>query len=239
MTTSEPLAPADADELDQSSIPEWKRQSVDRFLKTAQARAQDRTDRFVQAGIELIKQRGDTGFTVQEVVDDAHMSIRTFYGFFASKDDLLVAIHETIMATEVAPRLRARCDAETDPVEKIKAYITALFELSGNSAPSTRAFLVQQHRLAEARPEDLDRTMQPQIDLLIELLSGAADAGRLREGLDIETSAHLLHHLAQSVVEARVVGSPESGSFSPAQVWDFCLPALGATPAPKRPRSRS
>ena len=138
MTTSEPLAPAAADELDQDSVPEWKRQSVDRFLKSAQARAQDRTDRFVQAGIELIKRTGDTGFTVQEVVDDAHMSIRTFYGFFASKDDLLVAIHETIMATEVVPRLRVRCDAEADPVEKIKAYITSLFELSGNSALPAR-----------------------------------------------------------------------------------------------------
>jgi AcrR family transcriptional regulator len=239
MTPNEPLASATVDELDDESIPEWKRQSVDRFLKSAQARAQDRTDRFVQAGIELIKRTGDTGFTVQEVVDDAHMSIRTFYGFFASKDDLLVAIHETILATEVVPRLRTACDDEADPVDKIKAYITTLFGLSTNPTPATRAFTAQQHRLAEARPEDLDRAMQPQVDLVIELVGGAAEAGRVRQGLDVEASARLVHHLVHSIVEARVVGSPEGTSLDAEQVWDFCLAALGATAAPKRASRRS
>jgi TetR/AcrR family transcriptional regulator len=238
MTTNEKLAPAAVDGLDDESIPEWKRQSVDRFLKSAQTRAQDRTDRFVQAGIELIKRTGGTGFTVQDVVDDAHMSIRTFYGFFASKDDLLVAIHETILGTEVVPRLRASCDAEADPVDKIKAYITALFELSANPAPATRAFTALQHRLAEARPEDLDRAMQPQLDLVAELVRGAAATGRLREDLHVESSARLVHHLVLSIVEARVVGSPEAASVTPEQVWDFCMAAMGATLAPKRASRR-
>ncbi len=42
------------------------------------------------------------------------MSIRTFYNFFASKDDLLVAVHETILATELVPPQEAS-DAETTP----------------------------------------------------------------------------------------------------------------------------
>jgi AcrR family transcriptional regulator len=231
MSSSEPLAPPST-EGDQDSIPEWKRQSVDRFLKTAQARAQDRTDRFVQAGIDLITRTGDTGFTVQEVVDEAHMSIRTFYGFFASKDDLLVAIHETILATEVVPRLRVSCDAVADPIERIKAYIDGLFELSSNSAPSTRAFLAQQHRIAEARPDDLDRAMHPLIDLVRELLDAASEASRIRQDLDLDSSAQLVHHLVSSVVEARVVGSPEAVSLTVDQVADFCLSALGTAAPP-------
>ena len=35
-----------------------------------------------------MNERGSTDFTVQDVVDRAKMSIRTFYNFFASKDDL-------------------------------------------------------------------------------------------------------------------------------------------------------
>ena len=89
------------------ALPSWKRQSVERSLRTARVRAADRSDRFVQAGIDLIKTTGDTGFTVQEVVDGSGMSIRTFYMFFASKDDLLLAIHETLLSTEVEPRLRS------------------------------------------------------------------------------------------------------------------------------------
>jgi AcrR family transcriptional regulator len=218
---------------DLESLPTWKRQSVERSLQSARARAQDRSDRFVNAGIELIKSTGDTGFTVQEVVDESGMSIRTFYLFFATKDDLLLAIHETILSSEVEPRLRRRCDAESDPIDKIKAFIDALFELSGNLQPSTRAFIVQQHRLAESRPDDLDLAVEPQVNLFGELLAAAADAGRVSEGLDVETTARLLHHMILSVVEARVLGSKRSADISPDQVWEVCAAAIGAVPARK------
>ncbi len=218
---------------DLDSLPTWKRQSVERSLKSARARAQDRSDRFVRAGIEIIKGTGDTGFTVQDVVDESGMSIRTFYLFFESKDDLLLAIHETILSSEVEPRLRRRCDVESDPIDKIRAFIEALFELSGNLVPSTRAFIVQQHRLAESRPDDLDLAVEPQLNLFGELLSGAADAGRVREGLDVETNARLLHHMILSVVEARVLGSKRSADISPDQVWELCAAAIGVQPARK------
>jgi AcrR family transcriptional regulator len=219
--------------MDLDSLPTWKRQSVERSLKSARARAQDRSDRFVNAGIELIKSTGDTGFTVQEVVDESGMSIRTFYLFFASKDDLLLAIHESIMSSEVEPRLRRRCDVVSDPIDKIKEFIDALFELSGSLVPSTRAFIIQQHRLAESRPDDLDVAVEPQVNLFIELLSGAADAGRVRKSLDVDVTARLLHHLILSVVEARVLGSKRSADISPDQVWEVCAATIGAVPAPK------
>ena len=225
------------------SIPAWKSQSVERSLKSARARAQDRSDRFVKAGIELISGTGDTGFTVQDVVDQSGMSIRTFYLFFATKDDLLLAIHETILAAEVEPRLRKRCDAEPDPVAKLKVFIDVLFELSGSAAPATRPFMVHQHRLAEARPNDLDNAMAPQVNLVSELLRDAADAGRLREDLDVDRSAQLVHQLVLAIIEARVLGSEKVRLLTSAQVWEFCSSAIGATegakPASQRAARRS
>jgi AcrR family transcriptional regulator len=218
-----------SDETSDASIPTWKSQSVERSLKSARERAQDRSDRFVNAGIDLIRSTGDTGFTVQDVVDRSGMSIRTFYLFFATKDDLLVAIHETLLATEVEPRIRARCDSESDPVAKLRMFVDALFELSGTGLPSTRAFIVQQNRLAESRPDDLDRAMVPQVNLVTELLRNAAEAGRLRHGLDIDASAKLFHQLVLVIIEARVLGSHKLGELTPDQVWDFCSSAVGAT----------
>lgn len=215
---------------DLETLPTWKRQSVERSLKTVRARAQDRSDRFVKSGIELIKSTGDTGFTVQDVVDRSGMSIRTFYLFFASKDDLLLAIHQTILSSEVEPRLRHRCEKEPDPVRRIKVFIEALFELSGNLEPATRALIVQQHRLAESRPDDLDLAVEPQVGLFVELLSNAARAGRVRENLDVETTARLLHHMIISVVEACVLGSKRSADLSPVQVWELCSAAVGFQP---------
>ena len=66
------------------------------------------------------------------------MSIRTFYKLFASKDDLLVAVHDTILATEVVPRLRRRCAAASDPVERVRAYIEGLYDLTADRNPVSR-----------------------------------------------------------------------------------------------------
>jgi AcrR family transcriptional regulator len=225
-------------ESDLDSLPPWKRQSVERSLKSARARAQDRSDRFVKAAVEIITGTGDSNFTVQDVVDQSGMSIRTFYLFFATKDDLLLAIHETILSSEVVPRLRRKCDAEPDAVEKIRVFIGALFALSGRSKHSTQAFIVQQHRLAESRPDELELAIEPQVNLFIELLAGAAEAGRLRAGLDVDTTARLLHHMILSIVESRVMGSKRSASLDAEQVWSLCAAAIGASPVPTRHRGR-
>ena len=124
------------DEVDDDSMPEWKRLSIERSLQGPRARAQERTDRFVGAAMELMAERGSIDFTVQDVVDRSKMSIRTFYNFFASKDDLLVAVHETILATEVVPRMRAKCEAESDPIARVRAYVEGIYDLTSNPGPA-------------------------------------------------------------------------------------------------------
>jgi AcrR family transcriptional regulator len=220
--SSHQKTPPDFDQL-----PSWQRQSVERSLRSARDRARDRSDRLVNAGLELIKETGDINFTVQDVADQAGMSIRTFYMFFATKDDLLLAIHERIFSTEASPRLRKSCDAVKDPVEKIRTFIEALFALAGNGQPATRALLRQQHRLAESRPDDLDRATEPQVRLFVNLIQQAADSGRLAREIDIESTARLLHNMIHSVVESRVLGSKAAGELTVDDVWAVCTRAIG------------
>src|SRR5580693_4965141 len=128
------------------SMPEWKRLSIERSLQGPRARAQERTDRFVAATIELMEERGSIEFTVQDVVDRSKMSIRTFYNFFASKDDLLVAVHETILANEVVPRMRARCAAVADPIARVEAYIEGMYDITSNPGPVSKALTTYSNR---------------------------------------------------------------------------------------------
>jgi AcrR family transcriptional regulator len=210
-----------------TGLPEWKQQSVERSLQTARARAQARTDRFVAAAVELMQEQGGTDFTVQDVVDRSHMSIRTFYNFFASKDDLLVAVYETILVQEVVPRLRKRCDAKRDPVERVRAYIDAMYDLTADRGPVSRALTTYRHRLAETRPEDLERAFRPQVQLVEELLRGAAAAGRLNGDLSPEIAANLLHKLVLADVNARILGSPDALAVSADDLWSFCAAGIG------------
>jgi AcrR family transcriptional regulator len=210
-----------------SSIPEWKRASIERSLQGARVRAQERSDRFVAAAIQLMEKHGSVEFTVQDVVDRSRMSIRTFYNFFASKDDLLVAVHETILAKEVVPRLRARCEAISDPIARVEAYIQGLYELTTDPGPASIALTTYSYRLAETRPSDLERAYQPQVDLVADLIRDAAESGRLHSSLSIDVAAHLLHHTVLATVHARILGSPGQGEVSAEDLWTFCSAAIG------------
>jgi AcrR family transcriptional regulator len=208
-------------------MPEWKKTSVERSLKTARARAQERSDRFVAATIDLMRERGSIDFTVQDVVDRSRMSIRTFYNFFASKDDLLVAVHETILASEVVPRLQARCAEESDPVARVRAYIECMYEMTTKSVRASRALTTYSNRLAETRPADLAKAMQPQIDLIADLIRDVAASGRLESELSPERAAHLLHHTVLSAVHARILGTEGEGALSAQDIWLFCAGGIG------------
>src|SRR5215467_11612682 len=113
-------------DLDDETIPAWQHQSMQRSLRTARARAHARSDRFVTAATRLWQEKGNTDFTVQDVVDRSKMSIRTFYKYFASKEDLLVAVYETVVARKAVPRLRKRIEKHRDPMLRLRAYVECL-----------------------------------------------------------------------------------------------------------------
>jgi len=83
-------------------VPSWQQDSVDRSLRNAIERARKRSDRFVEAAVELLSERDEGDFSIQDVVDRSGQSQRTFYTFFDSKDSLMLAVYETILRKNVA-----------------------------------------------------------------------------------------------------------------------------------------
>ncbi|HEX3796629.1 MAG TPA: TetR/AcrR family transcriptional regulator [Acidimicrobiales bacterium] len=249
MVSRKPIAQEVESVETEDRLPEWKQQSIDRSLQAARSRATERSDRFVASAIAIMDQRGGLDFTVQDVVDHSRMSIRTFYKFFASKDDLLVAVHQTILASELVPRLRKYCDAETDPVRRLKAYIQGMYDLTSRPGDSVqRALTTFRNRLAETRPEDLYRAYRPHFELVAELVQDAAAAGELKTNLPPDILAYLFYQAVLAVVHARIL-SPYDIDVTPDQLWLFCSEGIGAVPAstkstpkrssPKRSTTRS
>ncbi len=212
--------------LDDETIPAWQRQSMQRSLQSARARAHARSDRFVKAATQLLQEKGNTDFTVQDVVDRSKMSIRTFYKYFASKEDLLVAVYETVVAREAVPRLRKRIEKHRDPLLRLRAYIECLTELTAKTGPAVRTLTIYQYRLAESRPADLARAMKPQFDLLVELISDVSRTKPLRRELDIETAARLTHYTVLGAVHGRVLGAEGASDIPARAIWEFCASAM-------------
>ena len=226
-------------DLDGETIPAWQRQSMQRSLRSAHARAHARSDRFVAAATRLLQEKGNTEFTVQDVVDRSKMSIRTFYKYFASKEDLLVAVYETVVARNAVPRLRKRIEKFRDPMLRLRAYVEGLVELTGKTGPAGRMLINYQNRLAETRPADLATAMKPQFELLVELIGDIARTRPLRPDLTVETAARLTHYTVLAAAHGRAFGT--EGAFDiPAQtIWQFCVSgmgfAVGSSPSGSRP----
>jgi AcrR family transcriptional regulator len=220
------------------SIPAWQRQSMRRSLQSAHARAHARSNRFVTAATQLLQERGNADFTVQEVVERSRMSIRTFYTYFASKEDLLVAVYETAIAREAVPRLKKRIEKQRDPLLRLRAYVEGVIELTGQTDPAAWTLTSFQNRLAESRPADLERAMKPQFDLLVELIKDVARTRPLRRDLSVESAARLTHYQVTAAANARVLGSQGAIDIPARTIWEFCASGMGFPPGSSPSGSR-
>ncbi|WP_245717774.1 TetR/AcrR family transcriptional regulator [Nocardia miyunensis] len=211
-------------EQSEPHIPSWQKDSIARSLRSARARAQERSDRFVAAAIDLLNERDESDFTIQDVVDRSEMSLGTFYAYFDGKDSLLLAVYETVLRRTAMPLLRERCDRETDPGLRIKALMYGMVELASVPGRLSRALSIFHLRLAETRPSELKYALEPLRSFIVELLSQGAAAGRLRDDVGLETQAALLQELLLSTTHSTVLaGSP---STSADDLWTFWSAAI-------------
>jgi AcrR family transcriptional regulator len=205
-------------------VPAWQKRSVERSLHDARLRARERSDRFVTAALDLIVERGAGDFTIQEVVDRSGMSPRTFYMFFDSKDSLMLAIYATIMSKSAVPVLTERLAHTSDPVLRLRALVDAMFDLTSDPNPLTRALTVFHQRLAENHPQDLAEALAPFSQLVTDLLAEVAQAGLLREDLDIRVMSALVQELLLATAHNGVLAGERD--VSAADLWAFCSAAI-------------
>jgi AcrR family transcriptional regulator len=109
------------------SEPVWRQRAVSRSLRAARSRAEQRVQRFLDAAFELIDEKGTTEFTIQEVVDRSKQSLRGFYQYFESKDELLFALLEETIR-ESLKDLRSAVESESKPLERLRAFTIRLHE---------------------------------------------------------------------------------------------------------------
>src|ERR1700721_767694 len=195
--------------------PSWQKDSVDRSLRNARARAQARSDRFVSAAIELLGERDESDFTIQDVVDKSNMSQRTFYTFFDGKDSLLLAVYETILRTTAMPMMRERCEGVTDPGLRLGPLMEALSEKTAMPARLARGLSVLHLRLTESRPNDLAYALEPLHYFIVELVAGVADAELLRDDVPLATQAALLQELLLATLPTAVLSGGRPPTINP------------------------
>jgi AcrR family transcriptional regulator len=191
-------------------------------------RGDDRTA-IIGAAWIVLERAGFEGFKVQLVLRETGLSARSFYRYFADKDELLLALMEDEYARSAARLRRVVRQADGAP-EKVAAWIAELVAAAEDPrrVPRARLFSSQQPMMRRF-PEAVARGSR----LLLEPLERA-----IRDGVEIgvfstaepERDAEIILRLTGATMnDALIDWTDRSVAELVASSVDFALRALGPT----------
>jgi TetR/AcrR family transcriptional regulator len=214
----------------------WVERAVERSaaVQRSRQRIADQVRQLLDAARRLIDAKGDD-FTTQELAAEAGVALQTFYRYFASKDELLLAVLGDAM-TDACERWTEAATDLPDPLARLKYFITSTLErLDGDShdAAMSRFVVSTRWRLHRQFPRELADAEKPFVDLVRAEVSAAMEAGLLNPP-DPEWDSWFLAELVRSVYHYYAFAEHPAGELDVVkeQLWRFCLTALGGTLAP-------
>lgn len=156
----------------------------------------DRKKRRTRAALEratlrLAAERGYDHVTVEEIAAEADVSVRTFFNYFASKDEALIGADP-----EVGPRMAARIHAEpaeTSPFAAFRASVLA--EIDEEMSNARDLWLLRKEVLMQ-RP-----------DLLVRAFASSAASEQLLSAALAERSGLPQDHLYPRLLAASVTAA--------------------------------
>jgi AcrR family transcriptional regulator len=223
---------AKADDLQDGNGPGWRQRAVSKSLSAARTRAEQRVQGLLDTAFALIDERGTTQFTIQEVVDRSKQSLRGFYQYFDSKDELLFALLEETIR-ESLKDLQSAVESESEPLARLRAFTIRLHEWceplgtrrkrgAHNRVPISEFSL----QFALKDPERLTAAMAPVSRMLIELLKEVVAAGSIHI-IDSQRAAVLIQQTVMyGWLMNRFVPNPQA-RVTAEDAWEFCLHGLG------------
>jgi len=240
-TTPEPARPLATPALPRDSLgrmtlsspanqdrPTWQERALTRSLGSARARSVELAGRLVEAARALAAETGSTGFTVQQVVERAGVSLKSFYRYFGSKDELLLALFEEEAQTG-AGLLAAHVDRQHEPLARLEACVAGLFSLlAGSGQAAYAAMMVREHvRLTDDHPDELRAVHAPFLHLVRAEVAEAMARGVVPAG-DPDRAAVTIFYLVVAHLHALLLGylDGDPGDIG-RYLWDFCRGALG------------
>jgi AcrR family transcriptional regulator len=216
-----------------TSVPQesWVERAVGRSaaVQRSRTRIANQVRLMLDAARRLIGEKDD--FTTQELVAEAGVALQTFYRYFASKDELLLAVIGDAM-TEACDRWVVAGESISDPMERLRFFITApLDQFRGdNKETAGMRFITSAHwHLHRIFPNELAEAGKPLVDLMVAEINNAAASGLLRPRnpkwdawLIVEQMRAVCHYYAYAP------NSRDELAATKENLWQFCRTALRA-----------
>ena len=209
----------------------WVERAVDRSaaVQRSRTRIAKQVRVMLDAARLLIREKDD--FTTQDLVIEAGVSLQTFYRYFASKDELLLALIADAM-TEACDRWTQTAADIPDPMDRLRFYITApleRFDADSDEGAGMR-FIVSTHwHLHRKFPNELAEAGKPFVDLVLAEVNSAAASGILNPR-NPEWDSWFIVELLRSINHYYAYAAKAGDDLKAIEekLWEFCRTALGA-----------
>lgn len=194
-----------------------------------------RNDVLIRAADELLDEGGLEGLTIRAVLLRSGLARRAFYEQFNGKDDLVLAVFERTLSF-AAEHFRQEAESAGDPVAALRQIVEGLvLGQLGFGEPGTgrrSAALSREHlRLAESRPQELQKALSPLIALIAEEIAKGVAMGLLRE-CEPRLQASLVYNFVSATIHVELLAE-EGGQPDRARreqlagtIWEFCRRAV-------------
>ena len=191
------------------------------------AETESRATRFMGSALAILGETGRTDFTVLEVVERSKTSLRAFYQHFATKDELLLALVEKIMADATEHwRTETAALSSGDALRRLIERISAPAESSTQDSIN-RGLTYYNDHLLETRPKEFAKVLAPLHGLVGDILRRGIAEGEFRADLDVDTDAAILMQTVLGALRLRDLGAELNGvPIDGNHLHTFCLRGL-------------
>jgi len=176
---------------------------------------------------QLVAERG-SAVSAQELARAGNVALQTFYRYFASKDELFLAVFEETIVGGCAA-IAEVAEGLDDPMDRLHFYITGALSTADAGGLAIQQFLTSEHyRLQQLYPAEMSMALRPFVDLIVPELRAAAAAGSLAPA-DIEREALFVTRLVLGAFHHQAFAADDGHREQDRQaLWAFCLRGLGA-----------
>jgi len=187
----------------------WRRRALERSpeLRRSEARVAGQTDRLVVAARELYGQAPRQEFTVQQLSEKAGVSVQTFYRYFPTKDDLMLAVLDRSVQDSVES-LERRYGALPDVVERLRGCTVQGLRYGFQIRKD--AFLwnmnAEQLRLARIFPAEIEEIARMYEALLERCISDGVARDAFKPSMEVKAAAAIISVLIAGIYHD--IGTP-------------------------------
>jgi AcrR family transcriptional regulator len=188
---------------------------------------ESRTSRFMKSALAILGETGRTDFTVLEVVERSKTSLRSFYQHFSTKDELLLALIDKIMA-ESTNKWREDTTG-LDAAAALRVLIDGICTPAATSKQDSinRGLTYYNDHLAETLPGEYARVLMPLHQLIQDILNQGIAENAFRSDLEVDATAALIMQASLGSMRLRSLGAELNGvPIDANHIYDFCTRGL-------------